>query len=120
VLTAGQAISAQIEANADKFHFKEYLPLLVAVRERIARFIGAQTEDCVLVPNTSHGIYTVLQNFEWNAGDVLVASAIFLDILVKLTRRYDRKQIISHTEAYPKLWIILPIDIHTRQFPSSP
>ena len=43
-----------------------------SVRERIAKLIGAQTDECVLVPNASHGIATILRNFTFNEGDILV------------------------------------------------
>jgi len=74
VVAACAELSAQIEANPDLFHRLTYLPLHAAVRERVARFIGAQADECVMVHNVSHGINTILRNFEWNEGDVLVAS----------------------------------------------
>ena len=56
-----------------------YLPILNQVRERLAKFIKAEIDELVLVPNTSHGINTVLKNFEWQQGDILVHGAgIFL------------------------------------------
>jgi selenocysteine lyase/cysteine desulfurase len=74
VLATCSAITARIEANPDLFHRIEFMPLLRSVRERLARFIGADTDECVLVMNASHGVNTVLRNFDWAEGDVLIAS----------------------------------------------
>jgi len=68
-------LTAQIEANPDIFIRRHYQQLLNVVRERLATFIGAEVDECVLVPNTSHGLNTVLRNFEWNKGDVIIKSA---------------------------------------------
>jgi selenocysteine lyase/cysteine desulfurase len=43
------------------------------VRQRIAALIGAKTDECVLVPNASYAISTVLRNIEWQKDDVIVA-----------------------------------------------
>ncbi|KAJ7201375.1 PLP-dependent transferase [Mycena pura] len=69
---ACRAMDAQAEANPDRWIRVTYLPLLTSVRNRIAALIGAKTEECVLVPNTSHGISTVLRNIDWRAGDIIV------------------------------------------------
>lgn len=50
-----------------------YFDLLIHTRTRLAKFIGAgETDEVVLVPNASHGISTILRNFEWNEGDILI------------------------------------------------
>ena len=77
VLEACRAITARIEENPDLFHRLEFQSLCENIRERIARLIGAQMDECVMVPNASHGINTVLRNFEWTEGDVLVVCAFF-------------------------------------------
>ena len=41
-------------------------------REAVAKFIGAEVDEVVLVPNASHALNIVLRNFEWRDGDVLV------------------------------------------------
>lgn len=69
---AAVKLSALIESNPDKFMRFTYQPLLILARERIAEFIGADTDEIVFVPNASHGINTVLRNFDWNEGDVLI------------------------------------------------
>ncbi len=47
-------------------------PMLIAVHEKFTSFIGVSDVDMVLVPNASHGVNTVLKNFIWEAGDVIV------------------------------------------------
>jgi hercynylcysteine S-oxide lyase len=65
-------LSDEVEANPDLFHRLTYYPRLTAVREQVAQLIGAKADECVIVTNTSIGVNTVLRNFEWNEGDVLV------------------------------------------------
>jgi hercynylcysteine S-oxide lyase len=67
--------ASQIEVNPDLFFRRRYQPLLVSVRERLAELIGANTDECVMVPNTSHGLNTVLRNFEWHHGDIIIGGA---------------------------------------------
>ncbi|KIJ54490.1 hypothetical protein M422DRAFT_240557 [Sphaerobolus stellatus SS14] len=42
------------------------------VRERLAHIIGADTDEVVLVPNATHGVNTVLRNFDWGPDDFIV------------------------------------------------
>ncbi|TFK33142.1 PLP-dependent transferase [Crucibulum laeve] len=65
-------LTEKVESNPDKYHRLEFQPLLVAARKRIATLIGAETDECVFVPNTTSGVNTVLRNFEWEAGDILI------------------------------------------------
>ncbi|KAG7447413.1 PLP-dependent transferase [Guyanagaster necrorhizus] len=68
------ALSDKIETNPDLFMRLTYQPMLVAVREKVASFIGvSDVSEVVLVPNASHGVNTVLRNFIWEAGDVIVS-----------------------------------------------
>ncbi|PBK87068.1 PLP-dependent transferase [Armillaria gallica] len=47
--------------------------MLIAVREKIASFIGVNdVDEVVLMPNASHGVNTVLKDFIWEEGDVIV------------------------------------------------
>ena len=41
---------------------------------RIAKLVGAERDEIVLVPNASHGVSTVLWNIEWHEQDILVGS----------------------------------------------
>jgi len=51
---------------------RDWLPLLNDVREKSAAIIGAKAEECVIVPNTTHGVNTILHNIKWAAGDRIV------------------------------------------------
>ena len=51
-----------------------YIPLLNTVRARIAELVGAQADECVIVPNATHGVNTVLRNLEWHPDDIIVKS----------------------------------------------
>ena len=62
----------EVEASPDKFMRLKYGPALVGCRERVASLIGADVDECVLVPNAIHGINTVLRNISWNRGDVII------------------------------------------------
>jgi hypothetical protein len=73
VLSVCNALTLEIEKNPDHFHRLAYQAPLVSVRERLAQLIGAETDECVIVPNASHGINTVLRNFEWHKDDIIVA-----------------------------------------------
>lgn len=72
VRSACDTWTTKAEANPDKFMKFVILPQITRVRERIAKLIGADTDECVMVANTSSGISTVLRNFSFNAGDVLI------------------------------------------------
>lgn len=72
VREAADKLTTLVESNPDKFMRLISLPLLTHVRERLAKFIGAKTDEVVLVPNASHGINTVFKNFEWQKGDILI------------------------------------------------
>ncbi|KAG8879897.1 hypothetical protein FRB97_001315 [Tulasnella sp. 331] len=60
------------EARPDLFFRTTYKPMLREVRASVARLIGAETDECVMVPNATHGINTILRNFSWEEGDILV------------------------------------------------
>ncbi|KAI6042507.1 pyridoxal phosphate-dependent transferase [Pisolithus marmoratus] len=66
--------TTEIEANPDKFIKYEALHLVNHARERIAQLIGADVDECVIVNNTSHGLVTVLRNFSFREGDVLIGA----------------------------------------------
>ncbi|KAJ7919311.1 PLP-dependent transferase [Mycena leptocephala] len=73
VLEACKVMDAEAESNPDRWMRFSYLPRLTNVRQRIAATIGAKTEECVMVPNASHGMSTVLRNIEWQKDDIIVA-----------------------------------------------
>lgn len=51
---------------------RDWLPLLNGVRAKTAELIGATADECVIVPNTTHGINTIMQNITWQPGDRIV------------------------------------------------
>jgi selenocysteine lyase/cysteine desulfurase len=81
VSEACQAIVNEIEANPDRFIRLNYEARWIRCRERIADFIGAEVDECVLVPNATHGINTVLRNIDWKKGDVIIKSTGLSDHL---------------------------------------
>lgn len=87
MLAACDKLTRDIESNPDKFLRTKYGPLLTTVRERLAHLIGAQTDECVMVPNATHGVNTVLRNFEWQQGDIIVGGAYrpHLSVLYHIT-----------------------------------
>jgi selenocysteine lyase/cysteine desulfurase len=74
VSEACKRIADEIEANPDRFIRLTYEPRHIRSRERIAEVIGAEVDECVLVPSATHGINTVLRNIDWKKGDVIVTS----------------------------------------------
>ena len=72
VSVAKEKLRVQIEGNPDRFMKRDWLPLLNDVREKSAAIIGAKAEECVIVPNTTHGVNTILHNIKWAAGDRIV------------------------------------------------
>ncbi|KAG1729659.1 pyridoxal phosphate-dependent transferase [Suillus paluster] len=72
VRIACDKLATRIEANPDKFIRIECIHHWNEARTRVAKLIGAETDECVLVNNTTHGIATVLRNFEWHEGDVII------------------------------------------------
>ncbi|KAF8558146.1 PLP-dependent transferase [Imleria badia] len=67
-------LSDKVESNPDRFIRVDGIHYLNRVRERVAKLIGAETDECVIVNNTSHGLTTVLRNFIFNEGDILVGA----------------------------------------------
>ncbi|KAJ3555960.1 hypothetical protein NP233_g12087 [Leucocoprinus birnbaumii] len=65
-------LNLKLESNPDRFLRLEYLHYLTDVREKLAKMVNAKRDEIVLVPNASVGINTVLRNFEWEEGDVIV------------------------------------------------
>ncbi|KAI0322578.1 PLP-dependent transferase [Amylostereum chailletii] len=76
-----QKVSRQIESNPDKFVRLDLVHAMRTVRERVASFVGAETDEVVLVPNASHGVNTVLRNFEWHKHDIIVGASTTYDAI---------------------------------------
>ncbi|KAJ6601260.1 pyridoxal phosphate-dependent transferase [Mycena vulgaris] len=105
VVEACRVLDAEAEASPDRWMRFGYLPRLTAVRQRIAATIGAKAEECVLVPNASHGVSTVLRNIEWQKDDTIVAFNTTYNSVAS-TARY-----ISDTPPHPvvsELTLVFP------------
>lgn len=74
VSAAIEHISYGIEKNPDRFMRHTVLPLLAKAREGVAKLLGADVDECVFVPNATHGVNTVLRNLIWSKDDVIVES----------------------------------------------
>lgn len=77
VIEATEKLGREIEANPDKYLRFTYMPLLVTVRSRLATMINAAADECVLSTNATHAVSTILHNFAWEHGDVLVGGEFF-------------------------------------------
>ncbi|KAI0833344.1 PLP-dependent transferase [Trametes gibbosa] len=75
VLYAASKLGYEIERYPDRFHRIGYKPLLVKARQNVAKLIGAEADEVVLVPNATHALNTVLRNFEWREGDVIIRAS---------------------------------------------
>jgi selenocysteine lyase/cysteine desulfurase len=75
-----QDLSRSIESNADGFIRHHLCRRIDSARAAVAKMVGAETDTCVFVPNVATGINTVLKNFDWKSGDVLVHSGFFIAI----------------------------------------
>ncbi|TFL02279.1 PLP-dependent transferase [Pterulicium gracile] len=67
-----EEITARIESNPELFMRFHSGPLSADVRERIAGFIGAEADECVLVTNATMAVTTIMKNFMWHAEDVII------------------------------------------------
>lgn len=72
VLDYCREMSLLCEQRPDLFYRFTYVPILARARERVAKLIGAETDEVVVVPNATHGINTVIYNLDWKEGDILV------------------------------------------------
>jgi hypothetical protein len=61
-----------IEARPDYFMRRTLEPMIVTAREKLARLVNCDVNECAIVPNASHGIATVLFNLHLKAGDIVV------------------------------------------------
>ncbi|TFK49642.1 PLP-dependent transferase [Heliocybe sulcata] len=76
-------ISAEIEGCPDRFMRLTYQARLERSRLLVANLIGAEVDECVLVPNATHGLNTILRNFEWHEGDIIVGATTTYGAIAK-------------------------------------
>jgi selenocysteine lyase/cysteine desulfurase len=75
VAEARQKLLARIDANPDRFMRRDWLPLLYDVRAKTAELIGSTPDECMIVPNATHGINTIVNNIIWQPGDRIMICA---------------------------------------------
>ncbi|GBE88395.1 Hercynylcysteine sulfoxide lyase [Sparassis crispa] len=104
VIFASTKITMLAERNPDKFHRVTYMPMLKEARGRVANLIGAELDEVVLVPNATHGINTVLRNFEWKESDVMLGASTTYGAVSRtlqyLSDRSEQPRPTVHTIAY--------------------
>ncbi|KAJ1307787.1 hypothetical protein OPQ81_001873 [Rhizoctonia solani] len=66
-------LSKRTEGRPDSFHRREYQPELDDVRARLAKLLNCDTDECVITNNTTHGVHTILNNFHWKKGDIIIS-----------------------------------------------
>jgi isopenicillin-N epimerase len=74
VLDAQTAWRKRIERQPLQFLVRELEMHLDSARQALARFVGADAEDLVFVPNTTTGVNTVLRSLQFQAGDELLVT----------------------------------------------
>ncbi len=72
VLEEQDRLRAELERQPVHFMARELEPRVDAVRERVARFVGARAEDLVFVMNTTEGVNAVLASLPLDAGDEIL------------------------------------------------
>lgn len=74
VLEAQGRLRQHLEAEPVRFFLRELEGLLDEARARLARFVGAQPDQLVFVPNATTGVNTALASLELGAGDELLVT----------------------------------------------
>ncbi|QRW04266.1 aminotransferase class-V protein [Ceratobasidium sp. AG-Ba] len=65
-------ITKRSEGRPDSFHRREYQAELKECRAKVAKLMNCDLDECAITNNTTHGVHTILNNFHWKKGDVLV------------------------------------------------
>jgi isopenicillin-N epimerase len=74
VLEFQQELRARLERQPIQFFVRDLEGLLDESRGELARFLGADAEDLVFVPNATAGVNTVLRSLPWKPGDELLVT----------------------------------------------
>ncbi len=67
-------LKERLEREPVQFLVREFEPLLDKARAGLARFVGANADDLVFVPNATTGINTVLRSLQFSKGDELLVT----------------------------------------------
>ncbi|KAG8889953.1 hypothetical protein FRB99_003929, partial [Tulasnella sp. 403] len=100
VLKYCEDINRNAEERPDKFFRAAYKSILNTARERVAKMIHAETDECVIVPNVTHGINTVLYNFTWKKEDIMIGFSTTYNAI------HQTLQQLSDREPHPTYSII--------------
>lgn len=65
-------ITERSEGRPDFFHRRAYQAELTKCRIKVAKLINCDLSECAITNNTTHGVHTILNNFHWKKGDVVV------------------------------------------------
>ncbi len=112
VLEATDTLTRECEANPDRFLRVTYMPLVRTVRAQLASLINASTDECVLVQNATHGISTILHNFAWAQGDVVVGGTYSHRLLTICSH------LVCHFCSYDDIWRSIPLPAVLRRHSS--
>jgi isopenicillin-N epimerase len=74
VLAAQERYRQQMEREPVRFMTRELEPLLDAVREELATFVGARPADLAFVPNATAGVNAVLRSLDLDKHDELLVT----------------------------------------------
>jgi isopenicillin-N epimerase len=74
VLQAQQAFQRELEAQPVDFLARRFNDLLSEARAPLARFVGADPQDLVFVPNATHGVNIVARSLDLEPGDEVLAT----------------------------------------------
>ncbi len=74
ILALQRRLQLRLERQPVQFLVRELEPLLDAARQDLARFVGADPEDLVFVPNATTGVNTILRSLRFRRGDELLVT----------------------------------------------
>ncbi|CAE7095508.1 unnamed protein product [Rhizoctonia solani] len=77
-------LGTRIEGRPDSFHRREYQSQLLDVRTRLAKLLNCNVDECVISNNTTHGLHTIINNFNWKEGDILVSFSVTYGAVSKI------------------------------------
>ncbi|CAE6528091.1 unnamed protein product [Rhizoctonia solani] len=98
-------LSKRTEGRPDSFHRREYQSELLDVRTRLAKLMNCSVDECVITNNTTHGIHTIINSFDWKESDVVISFSTTYGAVSKICQYASDKlphpQHISVLLAFP-------------------